>query len=196
MFKRYALTGCVLASLAAGALANETSFHINGVPGDFVTEGRTFDYTPTNATFYWYIDDPLNGVAIDVTTSSHDFDAFWYVDFANADHTRLFPGSYPNAVRYRAGDFGLPWLGVTSSNGCDMIQGSFTVLLATYDASGALVSFWATFSQSCDGGPAVTGEVKINVPEGGVVSVPTLGPLAMSSLALALAIGGWLIARK
>ena len=189
------LLGFALIAVSAAAAANETSFRINGVPGDFVTHGQSFFYTPENAGFYWYIDDPLNGVAIDVTTDSHDFDAFWFVDFANADHTRLLPGSYPNAVRYRAGEYGQPWLGVTSSNGCNQIAGSFEVLLATYAPNGDLVSFWATFSQSCDGGPFVSGEVKINVPEGAGVALPAPGPLAAIVLAVGLAAAGFLMLR-
>lgn len=194
MARRSVLIGFLLASLSGRALASQTSFRVNGVPGDFVTEGRSFYYTPANATFYWYIDTPFNGVDIDVTTTSPDFDAFWFVDFANAGKTRLMPGTYPNAVRYRSGPYGQPWLGVTSSNGCNMIQGAFTVLLATYNANGDLVSFWATFTQSCDGGPVISGEVKINVPDASA-AVPTLGPMALLALALGLGLVGSLTAR-
>jgi hypothetical protein len=193
---RSVLLGFVLAAVSVGATANETSFRIDGVQGDFVTQGRSFFYTPETAGFYWYIDDPFHGVAIDVSTASHDFDAFWYASFANADHTRLLPGLYPNAVRYRAGPYGQPWLAVTSSNGCNQIAGEFEVLLATYAPNGDLVSFWATFSQSCDGGPFVTGEVKINVPAGVAASVPTLGPAAMAGLALMLGWIGWSLVKN
>jgi hypothetical protein len=183
--RRAALLALLLAALRSTAAANETSFTIIGVPGDFVTEGRSFHYTANDATFYVYIDDPFHGVAIDITTASHDFDGMWFVDFANATKTPLMPGMYQNAVRYRSGPYDQNWIGVTSFNGCNMISGSFEVLLATYDAAGNVVSFWAKFTQSCDGFPAVSGEVKINVPE--AATIPAAGPAGLLALGFGLA---------
>ena len=190
---RAALLGVLLAALCSSATANETSFTMVGVPGDYVTEGRSFHYTAADATFYVYIDSPFNGVDIDITTSSHDFDYFWFVDFANAAKTKLLPGVYQNAVRYRSGPYDQNWMGVTSLNGCDAIAGSFNVLLATYDSTGNIVSFWATFTQSCDGFPAASGEVKINVPQ--QAAVPALGAEAFLALGLGLALVGVLVLR-
>lgn len=194
--KRTALFGVLLAAICSSATANETSFTIVGAPGDYVTEGRSFSYTPATATFYVYIDAPYKGVAIDITTGSHDFDGMWFANFASAgqtvlDQTQLLPGFYPNAVRYRSGPNGQNWLSVTSFNGCDAITGSFRVLLATYDNAGNVVSFWATFTQSCDGSPAATGEVKINVPDHvQAATIPTLGPVGILLLMLGLSIVG------
>ncbi len=179
------LLAVLLATLSSSAAANETSFTIVGVPGDWVTEGRTFHYTAADVRFYWYIDAPFHGVAIDIDTSSHDFDGSWFVDFANATKTQLLPGIYPNAERYRAGAYDQNWIGVTSLNGCNAMSGSFEVLLATYDPSGNLVSFWAKFTQTCDGGPAVSGEVKINAPEE-AVPVSALGPTGLLALSFGL----------
>ncbi len=85
----------------------------------------------------------------------------------------LVAGTYVNAVRFA--DATHPGLDVYGDGrGCNQVAGSFTVDLATYDQSNAIVAFDATFEQHCEGGvPTLTGEIAWNAPD---VPIPTPSP--------------------
>jgi hypothetical protein len=77
----------------------------------------------------------------------------WYLDFASGSGQPLVEGSYPNATRYpfNGSGPGLAFLG--NGRGDNTLTGDFTVLDATYDANGTVLSFAAQFTQYDEGNP-------------------------------------------
>ena len=87
----------------------------------------------------------------------------------------LRTGVYRNAKRVAGFGSGDPRLAFTTSRSCNLSNGEFTVLEATYGpkpansgTSGTIQRFHATFSQKCDEASAgLTGEVfLLSVPRG------------------------------
>jgi hypothetical protein len=125
-----------------------TSWTMRGDPGDYITGGQSFSWTPANAR--------INGrgseayVAIGVEAA----DGYFTAEFAPGRNDILLPGvTYENARRYPFHDPS-PGLSVSGSGrGCNTLTGRFTVHEITF-ADGGLNSFKADFEQHCEGGEA------------------------------------------
>jgi hypothetical protein len=141
--------------------------------GDWVGQGRNFNYTPETATFGPTYDGSLANLGVRAPGE------WWNVALAAAPGQPLVEGTYDNAVRAFSRGPGQPGLDVLGiGHGCETVSGSFTVLSAVYGPDNKILQLHATFSQSCEGYmPPLTGEISYD-------AIPTF--LTMSS-----PIGDW-----
>jgi hypothetical protein len=135
-------------------------------PGDPIGQGLTSRFASTDGAF----DGAVNA------------DSSVTVHFAGAGHTYALTfaaagGHLPRAGRYswayqkRGTPATGPWLDIQRDDrACATTNGSFNVRELAISDGGSLRAFWATFSQQCEGNPALTGEIRF-APSG---VVPTL----------------------
>lgn len=142
----------------------QTSISLVSDAGDFIGQGKTYNYTQANA-------------RITATTSGGHFhvkvegDEFWDGDFeVPSTLSSLQTGTYAGATRYpfNGTGAGLNWSG--EGRGCGSLTGSFTITRATY-INGQLTAVELTFEQRCGvSTAALRGEIKWNAHD------PTLPP--------------------
>jgi hypothetical protein len=138
-----------------------TSLTMSSQPGDFVGEGKTWNFNVTNAGFYF--EASPTGLTQFV---QQDGGWVWTASLAPATGHTLAVGNYPAAAKQGPGNA----LDVGGNNGCDVITGSFTVKQSVFTGS-LLQHFDATFVQHCEGAaPALTGEIKYH--SAAVVTAP------------------------
>jgi hypothetical protein len=134
-------------------------------PGDWVGQGGSYSFsTPGNL---FFARSSQGGSDITVTVRPDPSSAvYWSLEFAAPGRQPLVPGTYTGAVRASERGLSSPGLYVSGElRGCSSVTGSFTVLDATYEPSGYVDSFHATFEQHCDGvAPALRGEVQVTNP--------------------------------
>jgi hypothetical protein len=149
----------VLAAMPAIAVAQVTSLTMQSDSGDYIGQGQTYSYTPADGTF-----SVTAGSGIQVSFSAPNLTHWWYLQFAAADGAPLTQGTYTNAMRWPFQSAGFPGLSVYGDGrGCNTLTGDFQILQLTYDASGNVASFDATFTQHCEGMvPALRGEIRYN----------------------------------
>jgi hypothetical protein len=130
-------------------------------PGDFVGQGKTYNYGGSSVTAKVITGGvETNTVEIDIS----QFGDTWTLDFAAPNQAQLVPGTYLNATRWPFQAPGVPGLDVSGEGrGANTLTGQFTVTQAVYDASGNIVSFAASFVQYADGSNAsLSGQVEFN----------------------------------
>lgn len=121
--------------------------------GDYIGQGGTFLYTPSNAT----ITATSSGGHLNVVVNSYDWDG----DFQTMNSlTQLQAGYYPNLLRYPFDNpvrGGLSWSGM--GRGCNTLTGWFAVDAVSYTGT-LLTSIDLRFEQHCEGGgPALHGAI-------------------------------------
>ncbi len=150
----------------------ETRFQMSGDAGDYITTGRTFDYSPNNANFSIFpnFGDYNRGITVNITAK--DGTNNWSASFATGKNIRPMRGIYLFAQRFPFNG-NQPGLDIGGSGrGCNTLMGTFEVLQADYNDDGSIRSFGATFEQHCEGkGPAARGIVKFNYT--GVTAPPS-----------------------
>ena len=162
-----ALFACTLALSAGPAMATVVpatsgSLTMTSDAGDYIGQGQNWSYTvPQDSLGSQMLYN--NGVEVVVNGANGDW---WYLDFGAPFGARLAPGTYDNAARWPFQTADQPGLSIYGDGrGCNTLTGRFTVLDATYDTGGSLLSFHATFEQHCEGGtPALRGEVQLTSP--------------------------------
>ena len=134
-------------------------------PGDWVGQGRSYSFsTPGNL---FFARSSQGGSDLTVTAQPDGSSTGeWVLELAAPFGQQLVPGTYTGAVRASERGTSAPGLDVSGElRGCSSLTGSFTVLDATYETSGYVDSFHATFEQHCDGAsPALRGEVQVTNP--------------------------------
>src|SRR4029077_1620441 len=133
-------------------------------PGDFIGRGQNYSYDAP-ATSFTVSRNFDNGVSFNV--------AGWSLNFAAPGKATIVPGKYLNGERFPFQahlETGLDISG--QGRGSNRLTGAFTVKQASYDASGNVITFDATFVQHSEGAtPALTGEIKYNaIPPSGILS--------------------------
>jgi len=125
-------------------------------PGDFVGQGQTYSYTPSNATMSAW--GGANGLAIDVDAG---VGSLWTVDLYPATGAALKPGVFASATRYPFNGAGNGLSVYGEGRGCNIVTGSFSVQKAVFSqVDGAPEQFAATFSQHCEAAtPALNGTI-------------------------------------
>jgi hypothetical protein len=127
-------------------------------PGDYIGGGSSFTFstvTPLTGT-------PAGFQGFEVSNGTADD---FIVEFAAPRGALLVPGTYTDAQRASFRALGHPGLDVFGDGrGCNQVVGSFVVDDATYDASGVVKSFYATFELHCESAaaPPLTGVVSYN----------------------------------
>jgi hypothetical protein len=130
------------------------SVRLESDPGDFIGQGRTYDYTSANAL-----------ISVDATgghlTVIVNGDETWRGEFQMPSaSTRFQPGTYANLTRFGSHDpaaGALDWFG--EGRGCNTLVGSFTVDSVRY-VGDVLAAIDLRFQQRCEGTvPALDGTV-------------------------------------
>ncbi len=123
---------------------------VTGDPGDPVTLGQSFTFTPDSGLFSpcrHY--DRASGIIF--SSPRH----YWTVDLAAPYEGRLTPGRYDNLPRY---PFQSPnqWALSVTGDGryCLGALSNFAIAQVRYDSTGAVTLLQATFEQHCDARPA------------------------------------------
>ena len=162
------VAGCVglaLAGVAAAGFVTATSgsLTLESDPGDYVGQGQAASFSAPADTFLSH----GNGSTVRVDVHPQDYPTeWWQLVFAAPVGQELTPGTYPNAARWPFQPAPQPGLQVFGDGrGCNTLNGTFTVLSASYGPYGYPISFDATFEQHCEGfAPALRGEVKVTNP--------------------------------
>jgi hypothetical protein len=166
---RFALSLVALLVAAARASAGNSALIMDSPRGDWVLEERHRYYVPPDAAFAAETNSH-NGVTVYVWIGSE----CWQLNFSAPNKAPLQVGPYDNAMGYpfESGEFTTPpvrpGLSVEGGecsygHGCDRISGSFEVKQLVLAADGNVVSFHATFIQSCEQlSPPLRGEIFFN----------------------------------
>jgi hypothetical protein len=141
------------------AYGGRTRVVMHSDPGDYIGQGRDYDYRPGNARIGAGGSRRLAYVGV-VGTDGSDFGG----TFEPGDGDILAPGRYAGATRY---PFNGPEPGLDvsgSGRGCNTLEGEFTVRTAAFDDQGDVRQFGVDFVQHCEGGePALRGTMEFRV---------------------------------
>lgn len=132
-------------------------------PGDYVGQGLSYSYSVPATSFS--VQNGGNLVRVDTSGPGGPAD-FWNLAFQAPAGQQLQAGTTYQAQRWPFQPSNLAGLEVFGQGrGCNTLNGSFTVLDATYGPFGYLDSFDATFEQHCEGATAaLRGEILIGTP--------------------------------
>jgi hypothetical protein len=123
--------------------------------GDYIGAGKSYSYTPANASM------AAGGARSGVSYGIGGADGSdWSATFKPPSGDIVAPGTYDNATRapFSGDGAGLEVTG--NGRGCNEIKGKFTIKEATFDSSGRLRTLDVTFEQHCEGAaPAFRGEL-------------------------------------
>jgi large repetitive protein len=155
-------TTLTIAGIIPTTGAGQTMLHMVSDPGDYIGQGRTYDYNPSTGAFSASRNYD-NGVSLSYNEPAYN-GHWWYLDFAGPTNGTLLPGTYLNAQRFPFQDPGHPGLDVSGDGrGSNTLTGQFTVTQAVYGTDGHVIRFGATFEQHSEGAtPALRGEVRYN----------------------------------
>jgi hypothetical protein len=150
-----------------------TSLTMDSQQGDFIGQGKTYDFTGANASFTFSAS--TAGIESDLSATDAEY---WTVVMVPAAGEILAVGTYPNATRWPFNGTGNGLEVDGDSRGCNTLTGSFTVKQAVFSAvDNSLKNFDGTFIQYCDNSTAaLTGELKydaepVTTPPPGVSSL-------------------------
>lgn len=172
--------------LQAFAYGGRTRVVMHSESGDYIGQGRDWQYTPANARISMRGTRSYVGFAVSGANGD-----WWYADFAPPSGDILTVGRYANATRYPFNGSGAGLDVSGNGRGCNTLTGEFTVTWATFDASGEARSFAADFVQHCEGQtPALRGTFEFRAGDdtplawwmgGGGTPPPDTPPLAQQT---------------
>jgi hypothetical protein len=150
-------TKLVKVQLDALVRPGTTRLTMQSQPGDFIGQGKTYDFNGSNASFVFY-GNP-SGIEADLSATDGEY---WTVDMVPASGDVLAVGTYPDATRWPFNGSGNGLSVDGDSRGCNTLTGSFTVKQAVFSATdNSLKNFDGTFIQYCDNSTAaLTGELE------------------------------------
>ncbi|QBX56266.1 hypothetical protein EXE58_12830 [Nocardioides seonyuensis] len=165
-------------SLSTIGIPGRTEWHMSGEAGDWISGGRSYDYTPQQGALMGG-----GGTETRAWMSVDHAGDWWTASFEAPSGKILLPGqTYTGATRYpfNSGNAGLDVSG--SGRGCNELGGEFTVHEATYD-QGYLTSFRISFEQHCEfSAAALRGEVSWRAVDPDAPTPDTVAPSAVSDL--------------
>lgn len=177
-------------ALQAFAYGGTTRWHMVSDQGDWIGQGKTWDYTPADGDL---IAASGSRQYLGFGVSGAD-GTYFGATFVPAQGDIIAPGTYTKATRYPFNGTG-PGMDVSGDGrGCNTLTGSFTVNSATFTGDGSMRTASVTFEQHCEGGtPALRGTLEFRagdntapapwmVGSGGGAGTPSpLGPATGSS---------------
>jgi hypothetical protein len=148
--------------LDGAGISGSTRWWMVSDPGDYIGQGLTYKYDPSNANIS--ISGDTNVVHMALSGNGGDW---WYADFAAPPGEILAPGAYLNAARYPF-QGSSPGLSVSGNGrGCNTLTGKFLVTTVKYDLDQVPIYFGVKFEQHCEGAdPALRGILEYHVPKG------------------------------
>ncbi len=161
---RWSLCALLFCWWAGSVQAGNTALVIDSPAGDYIGQGKSYYFTPTDGSFMVQNDGPGSVVIVFQSPFGPSSES-WRVSFGSADGTLLQPGTYNAATRYPFNiGTGRPGLDISGdSRGCNQENGSFTIDEISYGANDVLIAFHASFQQSCEGNdPPLRGEIFYN----------------------------------
>jgi hypothetical protein len=135
--------------------------HLASQPGDPIGEGLVQTFTLTNAAISSF----YNGTDIFFNVAPA-VGGVYTLQLSAVPGLPLVPGTYTNAARAPFRSFDQPGIDIShNSTACNTLAGAFVVTEAQYGPFGPngyyrVLLFSATFQLSCDGAPALAGEVR------------------------------------
>lgn len=150
------------ATPAAAQPVESGSLVLTGQPGDWVTQGRSYEFSTGKGDGFTVTASGTNStVVVSVIGLSG---SWWRLTFDAPEERPLTPGATYVASRYPNNGAGPGFELSGEGRGCQFLTAVFTVVGASFGDSGYVESFHATFEQRCDGGPPATGEIHIGNP--------------------------------
>ncbi|MFH9863639.1 hypothetical protein [Streptomyces sp. NPDC017202] len=134
-----------------------TKYSHTSESGDWVGQGGSVAYTPKTATI------TVEGAAETLTVRIENDAVWWTVQLEAPAGEKLHPGVYRDAERAGFTTGRAPGLDVNGqSRGCNRVYGQFAVNQIEADASGAITTLDATYTQRCESAdaPVLKGAVK------------------------------------
>lgn len=159
---------------AAGTTPSTGNYiYLESASGDYIGQGQSYTYTPTDATL------TLNAVDGHLAVRVQG-NQVWTGDFqGKSELAQLQPGYYPNLTRYPFHDTtvgGLSWSG--DGRGCNTLTGWFAIDSVTY-VDGTLRAIDLRFEQHCEGASAaLRGEIHWTADDTDTPSGPVNPPPA------------------
>lgn len=118
-------------------------------PGDYVGQGKTYLINPSDGVF----SATRSSSTVTIRFRDPSFDEYWDLSFGAPSGSTLGAGSYPNATGTPSNAH--PYLNISGdSRGPGDLTGSFEVREISFDNSGTLQTFRASFIQHSEGGTA------------------------------------------
>lgn len=144
--------------LVKNASAPTTLVSFRGDAGDYVTQGRSYNYDRTNAQIVFSRNFD-NGVSIAINGAT-----WWTLDTAVPNNGSFVVGTYTNAQRFPFQAPNTPGLDLSGDGrGCNTLTGQFTVHQVQFDSGGTPQVLDLTFEQHCEGASAAAyGQVLLN----------------------------------
>jgi hypothetical protein len=162
------------AKLEGSGIRGVTAFDLTSDPGDYIGQGLTYHYVPTNASLAGGGGRTLAWVGV----SGNNGD-WWGGVFQAPTGDILAPGStYPNATRYpfNNGGAGLDWSG--NGRGCNTLTGWFAVDEIAFTEREEVRYLRIRFEQHCESAdPALHGTLSYRVPSGDQTAPNAVGNL-------------------
>nr|BFD87254.1 hypothetical protein StreXyl84_66550 [Streptomyces sp. Xyl84] len=157
------------APLTGTAQAHEAvtgSLSFGGEPGEYITDGRSYAYTP-ETTQMFDISGPVSQSAVGATVVTDEGER-WYLDMQAPYGQKLTSGvTYTHALSWPEARPEDPKLQFSSTDRyCESGTGSFTVSHIAYGPYGYIREIDATFERYCSGSTLpVRGELHAHMPE-------------------------------
>jgi hypothetical protein len=145
------------AQLDGAGIGGRTELVMHSDSGDFVGQGLSYDYTPSNSVI------AASGSATEVEGGVSS----WQLIFTPPTGQVLTPGKTYTAVRwpFNGGKAGMEIFG--QGRGCNTLRGTFTVNSLALASDGSLQSTSISFVQHCEGAtPALRGTLYWRSPTG------------------------------
>ena len=167
-----------------------TALQMTSDPGDYIGQGRTYLFTPTDGAFSGQTGNN-NYVRIGFDGGTN----WWSLTFQAANGAVLAPGIYEGATRWPFQSPTAPGLDVSGTGrGCNQSSGRFVVFEVVYGANGTVQRFAAEFEQHCEHvTPALRGSIRYNASASPAMFIDT--PVG-GRLPRSFPINGWAADRR
>lgn len=150
MKKWLSVSGLLVSVLLLAPLAVQaetiTRLTFSGPAGEYISQGRSYAYTPADGTFL-VTHDSHNGVTVQFSTPTRPW--LWTLQFGGPNATAPEVGVYEDCRRYGFND---EYPGVAlwgDGRGCNELRGMFEVKEIVYSEFD-VASVWVTFTLYCD----------------------------------------------
>ena len=158
--------GCAFLGAAPAVAQPVTSgsWKFGGDPGDYISGGRDYKYSPVNGDALTVTGaEDKNHVGVSVSGVQGDW---WSLDFAAPRGEALTAKTYDGATRYPFQGAGAGLSHGGNGRGCNTLTGTFTIQDIVWGPHGYVQKLDATYEQHCEGWEAaLRGEIHIaNAP--------------------------------